>query len=545
MSKKKLLTISLAVVFAFSLYGCGGGSAPANGDGGATLRVGWTSEPDVLNPLTAYSTESLQVTNLIYEPLIGYDAALQTEYKLAESYEYSDDDLTVTYHLRHGVKWHDGEDFTADDVVGTYSFISDYEFGEAAPYTEYLEDIYAPDDYTVVMKFSEPQAFNLAYAIPILPMHIWGDMDDEDINLFANDDPIGTGPMKFVEWKQGATVTLTRNDDYYGDEPGPSKIIFILYGNEDVMAQALKAGDIDIITELAPTVWEGLSGAPNVNAVSLPGFSFHMIGMNCYGDEASGGNPMLLDKTVRQALSYAMDRAQIVEIALAGHGTPGSSLLPQGLLGWHYDVPDSDLMDGNIEKAKQMLEDAGYVDVDGDGIREKDGQKMEFRLMAIESTSVDVRAAQLFKNMAEEIGVSITLSTMDENTMGDIIFDDSPDYDMFVWGWDSDFLDPCYLLGVFLTDQIGNENDVYYSNPEFDELYSQQLIEMNPDKRKELVDEMQKIFYDDSPYLIMWYQDKLQAYRTDTFTGWVNTPGGVIYNVTYDNYINIQPVVKE
>ena len=252
---------------------------------------------------------------------------------------------------------------------------------------------------------------------------------------------------------------------------------------------------------------------------------------------------MLLDRTVRQALSYAMDRAQIVEVALAGHGTPGSSLLPPGLLDWHYDVPASELMDGNIEKANQMLEEAGYV-LGSDGVREKDGQKMEFRLMAIESTQVDVRAAQMFKNMAEEAGINIMLSTMDENTMGGIIFDDEPDYDMFVWGWDSDFFDPCYLLGVLLTDQIGEENDVFYSNEEFDELYSLQMIEMDREKRKELVDEMQKIYYEDAAYLILWNQDKLQAYRTDTFTGWVEVPGGVIYNVTYDNYVNIKPAAN-
>jgi peptide/nickel transport system substrate-binding protein len=190
-----------------------------------------------------------------------------------------------------------------------------------------------------------------------------------------------------------------------------------------------------------------------------------------------------------------------------------------------------------------MLEAAGYVDTNGDGIREKGGKDLAFRLIAIESTTVDVRAAQLFRDSAEKAGIKLTLTTMDENTMGGMIFNvDSPDFDLFVWGWDSDYADPGYLMGIPLTSQIGNNNDVYYSNPAYDELYSKQSIEMDVNKRKEIINEMQKMFYDDSAYLVLWNQDKLQAYRTDTWTGWVESPGGIIYNITFDNYINITPV---
>jgi peptide/nickel transport system substrate-binding protein len=130
--------------------------------------------------------------------------------------------------------------------------------------------------------------------------------------------------------------------------------------------------------------------------------------------------------------------------------------------------------------------------------------------------------------------------------MGDAIFNvDAPDFDLFVWGWDSDYLDPSYLASIPLTDQIGNNNDVYYANPAYDELYDQQLVEMDEAARKEILGEMQRIFYEDAAYFVLWYQDKLQAYRTDTWTGFVDTPGGVIYNVTYDNYLNIRPANAE
>ena len=539
--KSKILTIILAVMLVFSLSACGGGDS-GSGSSGDTLRVGWTSEPDTLNPLIAYSTESLQVTNLIYEPLLGYDTNLELSYKLAEGYEYSDNDKTVTYKLKEGVTWQDGEPFTAKDVVGTYNIVKDYEISEAAQYTTDLESVTADGDYTVIMKFSEPQAFNLAPTIPILPMHIWGDMTAKEINAYSNDDPIGTGPMKFGSWEKGATVNLERNDEYHGTAPGPAKITFVQYGNEDVMAQALKGNEIDIVTELSPTVWEGIEGQDNINAVSLNSFSFHMVGFNCSTDPNSKGNPMLTDVAVRQAINYAADRANIVEVALSGHGDPGSVLIPDGMKVWQYEVPDDKLIDNDKDKAKKLLADAGYKDTDGDGILEKDGEPMEFRFYAIESTTVDVRAAQLLRDSCEEIGIKLDLQTMDENTMGGYIFDaEAPDFDMFVWGWDSDFLDPGYLLGIPLTSQIGTNNDCYYSNEKYDETYNKQLKEMDKVKRQEYLNELQETFYNDCGYLVLWYQDKLQAYRTDTWTDWVDCDGGVIYNVTYDNYVNVKP----
>jgi peptide/nickel transport system substrate-binding protein len=308
------------------------------------------------------------------------------------------------------------------------------------------------------------------------------------------------------------------------------------------MIQSLKANEVDIVTEISPTIWDSLKDAENVKAVSLPSFSFHHIGINVSDNPESRGHPFLRDKAVRQALGYALDRRQLVEVALAGRGAPGDSIIPIGMTDWYCPIPESEQINGNIEKAKEILETAGYVDKSGNGVREKDGKPLEFRIFAIESTPVDVRAAQLFRDSAADAGVKLTLSTMDENTLGGTVYDaDAPDWDIFIWGWDSDYPDPNYLLGVPLTSQIGNNNDVFYSNSEYDELYAKQSVERDPAVRKEISDRMQKIFYDDCAYLVMWYQDKLQAYREDTWTGWKEIPGGVIFNMTYDNYLNIEP----
>ena len=550
-----LLRASGAAVAATSLpallaacTGAGNTNPQPSGSGGGTtgtttLKVGWSSEPDTMNPLTSYSTEADQVLQLVYDKLLEYDTSLNTQPGLATSQDVSKDGKTVTYHLRDGVTWHDGKPFTADDVVFTFALIHDQGLSQYAQWLVDMTDVSASDPTTAVVTFKRPQAFDPGLAIPILPKHLWGSMSAAQVQKFANDSPVGTGPMTFGSWERGQSVTVGRNDAFWGDAPGPASVIWVLYENEDVMAQALKAGEVDILTEVPPTIWDGLTGATDVTAVSLPGFSFHHIGFNVSTDASSKGNKLLLDKTVRQAISLATDRNQLVQIALAGHGKPGSVLLPPAFGDWQLQIPEADQLNANPDKAKQLLDAAGYTDRNGDGVRESpDGQDLEFRLIAIESTTVDVRAAQLFRDAAKAVGVKLDLTTLDENTLGSTVYNTkAPDWDIFVWGWDSGVNDPDYLLGVPLTSQIGGNNDVFYSNPTYDHLYDEQSTELDRSKRMDLVHQMQQLYYDDAAYIVMWYQDKLQAYRTDRWTGWVETPGGIVFNFTRGNYLDVTP----
>jgi peptide/nickel transport system substrate-binding protein len=516
------------------------GSGGSSGASTATLRVGWSSEPDTMNPLTSYSTEALEVQQLIYDKLTDYDANLQPVPSLASSTDVSSDGTQVTYHLRSGVTWHDGKPFTADDVVFTFTMIAGQKSSQFAQWLVDMTDVSAKGS-DVVVTYTKPQAFDPALAIPIIPKHIWDGMSNADVQKFANDQPIGTGPYTFGEWKRGQTVSVNRNEKFWGPSPGPAAVLWVLYQNEDVMAQSLRAGEVDILTEVPPTIWDGLGGVTGLTPVSLPSFSFHHIGMNVSQDANSKGNPLLLDRSVRQALSCAVDRNQLVQLALAGHGKPGSVLLPPALGDYMLQIPEADQLNANPDKANQLLDAAGYTAKASDGTRQTaDGKPLEFRLIAIESTTVDVRAAQLFQDAAAKVGIKLDLNTMDENTLGSTVYNGT-DWDIFVWGWDSGVNDPDYLLGVPLTSQIGGNNDVYYSNPKYDQLYVQQASELNHDKRLAIVDQMQQLYYDDCAYIVMWYQDKLQAYRADRWTGFTDTPGGIVFNFTRANYTNATP----
>ena len=507
------------------------------------LRVGWSSEPDTLNPLTSYSTEALEVQSLVYDRLLGYGLDLQPQPELATDFAYSADGKSITFPLRSGVTWSDGQPFTSADVKYTYELIKKESLGAYAQWLTGLTSVEAPNAQTVTLVFDVPQAFNPALTIPILPQHIWGSMSSDEIQAFANDTPVGTGPFTFAEWKRGESVTLVRNPTFWGPPPAPAGVIYVLYANEDVMAQGLKRGDVDILTEVPPTIWDGLQGAENVKSVSLPSWSFHHIGFNVSTEATSKGDPLLRDAVVRQALSYALNREQLVEIALAGHGRAGSTLIPLGLTDWHYEPTAAEAMNGNPAKAISLLDAAGYTDRNGDGVREgPDGAPLEFRLIAIESTGVDVRAAQLFRDTAAAVGIKLDLTTLDENTLGSTVYNtDAPDWDIFVWGWDSGVPDPDYMMGVPLCSQIGGNNDVFYCNEGYDALYNEQATTIDPAARRKITDEMQRRFYAEAVYLVMWYQDKLQAYRTDTWTGWTELPGGLVFNFTRDNYLRIVP----
>ena len=509
----------------------------------STIRVGWAIEPDTMNPLTTYSTQAVEVLQLVYDNLMQYNLQLKPVPGLATSWSYSPDGTSITYKLR-SAKWHDGRPFSSADAKFTFDLIKTKQVSQYAQWVTDLTAAEAPDPATLVLRFSRPQAFNPGLAVPIIPQHIWQSMSASQIQRFPNSAPVGTGPYKFVNWKKGQSIEIARNDGWWGTRPAAQKITWILFQNEDVMAQSLRTGAVDICPEIPPTIWDGLAGAQNIKTVSMQSFSFHHIGINVSENPKSGGNPLLKDQTIRLALSYAVDRKQLVDVALAGHGLPGSVILPAGFSEWHLDIPPGKQFNANPAKAMALLDAAGYTLKNGSTVRtSKAGKPLSFRLIAIQSTSVDVAAAQLFRDACAKVGIELTLTTLDANSLGSTVYNaKAPNWDIFVWGWDSGVYDPDYMLGVPLCNQIGSNNDVYYCNRQYDQLYNEQATELNHARRLALVHEAQQFYYDAAAYIIMWYQAKLQGYRTDTWTGWTPVTGGMILNFTRDNYLKVRPV---
>jgi peptide/nickel transport system substrate-binding protein len=531
--------VAMAVGGAAALASCAPQTATKT-----VLRVGSTTDIDALNPFTLFSTQAFDVMQLVYDRLMEYDADFKIKPALATGSDTGDGGKTFTYTLRSGVKWQDGKDFTADDVVFTFKMVKDNDYGTYGAYLKDLTDIVKVGDNQVKLTYSQPQTLDPGVIMPIAPKHLWEGISKDQLTNYANEKPVGTGPFTFDSWETGKVDTVNRNDSWWGTKPAAEKVTWTKYGSDDIVTQALRSGELDIVPEVPPTIFNALKGAQDVAATAMDSFSFHMIAFNCSMNPNSKGNPLLRDQAIRQALSCAVSRQQLVELALAGYGQPGVDVIPPAFGDFHWTPAPDAVLDNNPAKANQLLDGAGYTGRNGDGIRlSKDGKPLDFRLLAIADTAVDVKAADLFITAAKAVGVNLKLSTTDADSMGATVFNtDGPDWDVMVWGWDSGLYDPSYLLSTGITDQIGGNNDTFWSDPRYDELYNQQNATVDRAARVKLVHEMQSIHYAACPYIVMWYQKKLAGTRTNTWSGWHAMNGGMTLNFSRANYLDVKPV---
>lgn len=494
-----------------------------------TMRIGWAGSPDTLNPGMAVLSESYTIFGLVYDTM--YQLQLDGTFKLslAESVNVSDDGLVYTYKIKDGVKFHDGEPLTAEDIVFSYQL---YQNTEAYPwmgdYTAYFETMEATDNNEVVITLSEaiPNIDAQLVFLYVLPKHVWESQDGAEFDNVAT---VGSGPFKMVEYKQNEFVHLAKNPDYFNGTAKVDEVIFQTFENQDALVQAIKTGQVDMITEMPNTAVAGLKEDANIEVVTGAPFAPEVTDIifnqvtpeNCpEGDGMCTGHPALQDRNVRLALAHATDKQKIIDVILLGLGTPGTTLIPDGLGFWY----NSGLTDYeyDVEKANQILDDAGYVDTDGDGVRElPDGSRpLTFRLNWPSDSIDSPRLAELLSEMWSQVGVTLEAQAMDPDALTAACCP-AFDFDIIIWGWGSD-PDPNLLLSVMTSAEVPTgSNETGYANPAYDELFGQQATELDQNKRKEIVWQMQQIVHEDVVYIIPYYSQAVQAYRKDRFTGWL------------------------
>jgi len=537
-----MLLVTVALLFA----ACGGGgeapAAPAEPGAAETqapaeapeepaepaiVRIGYAGSPDTLNPGAAVLSEAYIMYELVYDSMYDLNMDNTFSLNLAESAEVSADNLVWTFKLRDAT-FHDGTPLTSEDVVFSYDLYANTEgYPWMGDYTYYFESVEAPDPKTVVITLSEaiPNLNAQLVFLYVLPKHIWESQDPVE---FENEQMIGSGPFKMVEYKQNEFVHLAANKDH-PQAPNVDEVIFQTFESNDALVQAIKTGQVDMITEFPATSIETLQGAENVEVVTgapLAPTVTDVIFNQCTeatcpeGDGICSGHPSLQDRNVRLALAHATDKQKIIDVIYLGLASPGTTLIPDGLGVWY----NSSLKDYefNVTKANQILDDAGYKDTDSDGVREMpDGTNPLIYRVNWPSDSVDSpRLAELLGEMWKEVGVDVQPQAMDPDALTAACCP-AFDFDVMLWGWGSD-PDPNLLLSVMTTDEIPTgSSETGYSNPEFDALYYEQAAEMDFEKRQEKVWKMQQIVFDDVVYIIPYYDPSLQAFRTDRFTGWI------------------------
>ncbi len=545
---RRLIVSMIAALVAVSLVPI---ASAQEEDDQVTLRVGLTQDWEVLNPTSGYTVPAYEVWNLHYATLTDKAADdFATTPGLAESWEEVEPGIEYVYTLREGLTWSDDEPITAEDVAWNINTGRDQGWDNMVSTVGNIEAT-AEDERTVRLVSSVPDPKLPTMDVYLVPQHIWEPIatDYDAATQYAADDGVGSGPFVMTEFTPGQSVVMAANPNYWGwegEEPPYDQVIFRLFENPDAMVAALQQGEIDAAQGFPASSWEALEGDPNIEVVAGQQGGFDEIAIN--GGAAEGQpHPALLDVEVRRAIAHGIDRPAVIEDLWFGLASPLETLSPSADPKWIPEIPEENQLTYDPDRANQILDDAGYMDTDGDGIREMPDGTNPIVIRHAVNTDGDLAGSigDLMVGWMEEIGIGVELEAYDQDALFGVIVEGT--YDTFFWGW-VPFVDPDPMLSYFTEAEIGNYNDANWFDPEYDALYTEQNQQVDPDQRVETVHEMLTMFHDAAVYIPMYVAPDLQAYRTDTFEGWVKQPadiGPVMFSNTSPSYVQLTPIGAE
>jgi peptide/nickel transport system substrate-binding protein len=505
---RRLLTIGITLA-ALAAASC---SKSAN-NSPDTVNFLIESAPTNLDPRIGTDAQSQHIDALIFSSLLAHDAQMNIVPDLAASWE-TPDPLTYVFHLREGVKFQDGRPVEAEDVKYTFDSILDgsVKTGKRGAFRA-VASIEAPDAKTIVFHLREPDAsllWNLTRpGVGIVPRGAGA----SEMALH----PIGSGPFRFVSSAVDEEIVLERNPDYFAGAPKIERLRLRIVPDTITRGLELRKGSADAeINTLTPDMYHALANEKGLAVEETRGTSAQYIAFNCE-------DPVLSHREVRQALAYATDRESLIHYLLRGEARPASSLLPPNH--WAYE-PDVKKYDYDPKEAEELLDAAGFRR-GADGVR--------FRLTM--KTSTDASTRLLADALAEEwgrVGVKLEIRSMEYATFYSDITHGS--FQVYSQRWVGGNNDPDIFQYVFSSKKMPPEgaNRGHYRNAQLDALLDEQAVEMDREKRKALLSQIQKIVAEDEPYIDLWYVDNLCAHR-DRIAGIELLPGGdyeFLQNVT-------------
>jgi peptide/nickel transport system substrate-binding protein len=486
-----------------ALVGCGGGGAPQSNTPPDTLYVALEAEPPELDPNLSSAYVDRQVMASLYDKLVDIDENGEIVPMLAKSYDVSDDGKVYTFHLRDGIKFHDGTEFNAE--AAKYN-LERYQEEDSVRSTEVepIESVEAVDEYTVRVTLSEPFAPFLAVltdraGIMASPKAI------EENNGRISKDPVGTGPFKFVERVRGDHITVEKNPDYWREGlPKIDKIEYRGIDDENVQYQNLQSGELDIIDSIPLVEFKELQESGDYNVSIEPGLGYQGVFLNVT-------QPPFDNKQLRQAVYRLVDRDAIVKAVLRGvGGEAGNS--PFSEQSWAYSEESDSYPERSVEEAKALLEEAG----------EPDG--FSFTLKT-DPSPINQQIGQVIQNNLKPAGIDVKLEQEEFGTL----LDDSTNgnFQALFLGW-SGRIDPDLNIYDF-TVTNGDFNDSGYSNPEVDKLLNEARITSDRDRRKELYGQVMEILHEDVPYVYLYHNNQTTDFAMQpTVQGFEPYPDGIL-----------------
>jgi peptide/nickel transport system substrate-binding protein len=502
----RVRVLALAVVALFLATGVirPAAGAPAPGGGIAFPIVG---DP-TFNPWhPRHFVESIFVTRVLFNGLTKWGKESRWVGDLAESWEVSADGLTWTFKLRRGVKWHDGRDFTADDVKFTYDIVLNPRLGATgrAGFSN-IKETRVVDPYTIQFLLSAPQASIIAAVgvnAGIIPRHAFAGVAPENYwthDAFNKRLPIGTGAYKMKEYVSGSYVTLEKNPNYFGGAPSIDTITFKVLPDVNAQVAQFLAGDLTLLFIDNPALVKAVQGRPNVEINTLPQNNFYYLAPNFK-------NPLFQDRRVRQAIMYSWDRPAMIKGFLEGFATPASSPLTPVLK--NFFNPNVKTYDFDRTKARQLLAEAGWTP-GPDGVLTKGGQRFRFTI-SYPTVQYFEPLAALVQQYLRVVGIETVLDGVDFNTF--IAQRLLPRRFDTLLGWWIMPEDPDFFNYAHSSAAERGFNLPQYANKDADALMEAGRKASTLAERERVYKKLQELMAEDLPYLQLWWPNEIRAWN--------------------------------
>lgn len=474
---------------------------------GGTVTRALTTEPPTLDPQGPPGSGQNAILPYLFDTLVYRDHDNTYKPFLAEEWDFSPDGKEVTFRLRAGVRFHDGTPMNADAVVFTFRRFQ--EKGSANPLAGGVQDIAsveAVDEHTVRFVLKEPSptflgTLSLPYAGIISPTAVQAHGDDFGLH------PIGTGPFRLKAWEAGTSIVLERNPDYRWGPPvvenrgAPyvDEVRFLFVPDEATRLAALEAGEVDILFVNNPAHLEKLRANEDVNLNEVTLNSLVYLGFNC-------AKPPFDDVRVRQALAHAVNKEEILQVALGGVGQVAFAPLAPTLPGFDPSLKEYELRYAP-ERSRALLQEAGFA-LGDDGIWHRDGQPLEAVLLtSTRAPNGDI--ATVLQDQFARVGVRVEIRQLDARAV--IQTSTKGEYDLLLWRYDWNDAD---VLNIYLASgRIGRTNRVFYRSEKVDELLQRAAREMDEEARADLYVEAQKVILQDAPWQPLYNPSDFLAIR--------------------------------
>jgi peptide/nickel transport system substrate-binding protein len=493
-------------------------SSPVPGD---AIVEGTIGEASTLIPILASDSASHAVAGQIYNGLVKYDKNLTIIGDLAESFDISADGLTITFHLRKGVTWHDGAPFTSRDVLYTYRVIIDPKTPTAyAEDFKQVKNLAALDEYTVRATYGSPFAPALAsWGTNILPAHLLEGRDITKSPLARQ--PVGTGPYRFKEWIAGQKIVLDANPAYFEGRPWIDRYVYRIIPDTSTMYMEMKAGAIDLMS-LTPVQYarQTTSGqfSSRFNKFRYPSSGYLYMGYNLR-------HPLFGDKRIRQAITAAIDKEELIHGVLFGMGQKAHGPIVPGRWAYNPDIKD---IAYDPKHAAELLAQAGWKEKNADGILVKDGKPFQFTILTNQGNQQRLLSAQIIQQRLKYVGIDVKIRIVEWATFLKEYIDKGK-FEVVMLAWNISQDPDMYDVWHSSKTNPGELNFIGFKNAEVDRLLVEGRSTFDIAKRKQAYFRIQEILAEEQPYTFLYVPDALPVVSA-RIRGVEVAPAGIGHN---------------